>query len=161
MASLVFGETQEAYVGARKTTQRRQQEKEMWEDDVNELTVGIMIAVLASDDESGCPFWIAKIIKIHEENQTICSIDVHWYKAVEEDAITSRYYPKVIKVNKKKQKGGSERRINNLNLEDVEILVYGFTLKKSGHLQQQTISNFDGKSSRIVIESLGFVIRII
>lgn len=136
---LVHGETREAYVGARKTTQRRQQEKEMWEGNVNELIVGVMIAVLASDDESGCPFWIAKVIKIHEENQRIHSIDVHWYKAVGKDAISSRYYPEVIKVTKKKKKGSKERRIDNLNLEDVEILVYGFSLKKSGHLRQQTI----------------------
>ena len=94
-----------------------------------------MIAILTSKNESGCPFWIVKYIKIHEENQNICSIDVNWYKAIKEDAVTSKYYPKVIKVNKKKQKGGSEQRIDNLDLDGVEILVYGFTLKKSGHLR--------------------------
>lgn len=101
---LVYGETREAYIGAKKTSQRRQYEKEMWEGNVDELTVGTMIAVLAMDDESGCPFWIAKIIKIHEQNLSIDSIDVHSYKAIGEDAITRKYYPKMIKVSKKGKK---------------------------------------------------------
>ena len=67
LEQLVHLETQEAYIGARKTTQRWQQEKEMWVGNINELIVGVMISLLTPNVESGFTFWISKVIKIVKE----------------------------------------------------------------------------------------------
>ena len=56
LLSLIHGETREMYVGPRKSTKRQQQEREMWEGDVNEIKEGTMIAVLATNDENDHPF---------------------------------------------------------------------------------------------------------
>jgi hypothetical protein len=38
-----------------------------------------MIAVLATEDPHGYPFWIAKVINIEKENEDVIAIEVHWY----------------------------------------------------------------------------------
>jgi hypothetical protein len=39
-----------------------------------------MIAVLATKDPHGNPFWIGKVIKIEKENDDVIEIEVYWYE---------------------------------------------------------------------------------
>ena len=127
------------YVGPRKSTKSQQQEREMWQGDVNGINKGTMIAVLATNDENDHPFWLAKVTKVFKERDVLNGVEVHWYHTTAKDPLKGKYDPEMVKPSKKGKTLGSSRRVDTLNLVDVEILVYGFDLKKSGHLRKTTI----------------------
>ena len=111
----------------------------MWEGDINEIKEGTMIVVLATNDENDNPFWLAKVTKVIKEQDVLNGVEVHWYRTTAEDPLKGKYDPEMVKPSKKGKRSGSSRRVDTLNLEDVEILVYGFDLKKFGHLRKTTI----------------------
>ena len=94
-----------------------------------------MIAVLATEDPHGYPFWIAKVIKIDKENDDVIAIRVHWYATsilpfngvYKIDMVVQKH------VNRKRKRKGQNTicpRTDLLKLEDVDILVYDFNLTK-------------------------------
>jgi hypothetical protein len=102
-----------------------------------------MIAVLATKDPHGYPFWIRKVIKIEKENVDVVTIEVHWY-ATNTHSFNSVYKPEMVvdkNVNRKRKRKGqntTHRRTDLLKLDDVDILVYDFNLTKRGTLRSKT-----------------------
>jgi hypothetical protein len=54
-----------------------------------------MIAVLATEDPHGYPFWIGKVIKIEKENVDFFAIEVHWY-ATSTRPFNGMYKPEMV-----------------------------------------------------------------
>ena len=98
-----------------------------------------MIVVLATNDENDHPFWLAKVTKVFKEHDVLNGVEVHWYNTTAKDPLKGKYDPEMVKSSKKGKRLGSSCCVDTLNLVDVEILVYGFDLKKSGHLRKITI----------------------
>ena len=102
-----------------------------------------MIAVLATKVARGYPFWIEKVMKVNKENEEFISIEVHCY-ATNTHQFDGVYKPEMVveknvcKKRKRKGQNVSHRRIQILNLEDVDILVYDFQLTKKGTLHSKT-----------------------
>ena len=98
-----------------------------------------MIAVLTTEDAHGYPFYIAKFMKANKENEEVISIEVHWY-ATNTHPFDCVYKPEkvvekmVCKRIKRKGQNVNHRRIDILNVEDVDILVYDFQMTKKGTL---------------------------
>ena len=115
----------------------------------------MMVATLASGDEMGHPFWIAKItdsIKDEVGNQ-VTSIVVHWFHTSSPDAFTGIYSLEMLKDvrgTSKKRRRKNIPSTSTLTLDHVDILVYDFSLTKTGHLRQTTIKIIKEKIPNIV-----------
>jgi hypothetical protein len=102
-----------------------------------------MILILSSKDPRGYPFWIGKVIKIEKENDDVIEIEVHWY-ATSTHTFNGVYKPEMVvekHVNRKRKRKGqnpTHHRADLLKLDDVDILVYNFKLKKRGTLRSKT-----------------------
>ena len=115
-----------------------------WQGNVHELQVGMMVATLAGGDEMGHPFWIAKITDIikDEVGNQVTSIVVHWLHTSSPDAFTGKYSLEMVKDvggTSKKRRRKNIPSTSTLTLDHVDILVYDFSLTKTGHLRQTTI----------------------
>lgn len=103
-----------------------------------------MIVVLATKDPCGYPLWIAKVMKVNEENEEVISVEVHWY-ATDTHPFDGVYKPKMVskkqidRKRKRKAQNMNHRRIDLLKLEDVDIIVHDFHLTKKGTLRSKTI----------------------
>ena len=103
-----------------------------------------MIAVLATEDAHAYPIQIAKVMKVNKENEEVVSIEVHWY-ATDTHPFVGVYkaemvvQKKVCRKRKIKSQKINHRRIDILKLEEVDILVYDFQLKKKYTLRSKTI----------------------
>ena len=109
-----------------------------------------MIATLADGDELDHPFWIAKVIElIKDESQTtLLSLKVHWYHTTNVNAFVGKYTLEMMTTSTRtgaKRKKRIVRRISTLNLLDVDVILYDFTLTKSGHLRKSTIAMIEEK----------------
>ena len=117
---------------------------------MQEVQVGSLIATLADGDVLGHPFWIAKVIDLIKDDSqtTILSLKVHWYHTTSKNAFTGKYTLEMMSTTTRigaKKKKKIVRRISTLHLVDVDVILYRFTLTKSGHLRQSTIAMLEEK----------------
>ena len=58
-----------------------------------EINVGMLIATLAFDNDMGHQFWIGKVLDMvmHENQNQIKSIRVHWYNTKSKNAFIGKY----------------------------------------------------------------------
>jgi len=137
-------EEREMYIGSRRSCARREAMEELYKGSVQDIKEGCMIAVLATEDPRGYPFWIAKVMKVNTKNEEVISIEVHWY-ATDTHPFDGVYKPEMVvqkKVSKKRKRKGqniNRRRIDILKLDDVDILFYDFQLTMRGTLRSKTI----------------------
>ena len=82
--SLVHPQQRDIYVGPRMTKAA----KARWQGNLQELTEGMLIASPADENSHGNQFWVGKILEVlmHEIENTIKSIKVHWYKTRSQNA---------------------------------------------------------------------------
>jgi len=138
-------EEREIYIGSRRSRAQREAMEDLYRGSVQDLKEGCMIAVLADEDPLGYPFWIAKVIKVINENEEITAVDVHWY-ATSTHPFNGVYKPEMVvekRIGRKRKRKGANinrRHTDVLKLEDVDILVYDFNLTKRGTLRLQTIN---------------------
>eukprot|EP01018_Ginkgo_biloba_P036201 Gb_02275 [translate_table: standard] len=133
-------EAREMYIGARKSHARH---KDIYSGSVQDIKVGSMIVVLATNCEHGHLFWIAKVLNLIYKDDEINAIEVHWY-STKTNSLKGVYNPEMIIVEDRKKKRKrkctiARRRIDMLFLDSVDILVYDFTLTKRHQLRKTTI----------------------
>ena len=143
---LAHPEQRDIYVGPRMS----KESEARWHGNLQEIKAGSLIATLADGDALGHPFWIAKVIElIKDDCQTILrSLKVHWYHTTSSNAFTGKYTLEMISTNVgtgAKRRKKTTRRISTLHLEDVDVILYDFTLTKSGHLRKSTIVMLQAK----------------
>ena len=143
------------YVGPRKS----RIVEARWQGNLQELQVGMLVATLAGDDNLGHPFWIAKIIELvkDEEGNQTKSIVVHWYQTSSPDAFTGKYSLEMVKdvrCSSRKRRRKNIPSTTTLALDRVDILVYDFSLTKSGHLRQATIKIIKEKIPNMVSNNI-------
>ena len=138
--SLVHPQQRDIYVGPRMTKAAEAR----WQGNLQELAAGMLIATPADENSHGHQFWIGKILEVlmHEIEHTIKSIKVHWYNTRSENAFTGKYTLEMIECPT--TRGGRKRKRNirntsTLDISDVDIIVYDFTLTKAGRLRKSTI----------------------
>ena len=61
----------EMYIGLQRSCAQCEAMKELYKGSVQYIKEGSMIAVLATEDPHGYPFWIGKIIKIEKKNADV------------------------------------------------------------------------------------------
>ena len=115
-----------------------------WQGSLHELQVGMLVATLADNDELGHPFWIAKILEIMKDEQgnQVKSIVVHWYHTSAPDAFIGKSTLDMVKDfgdTSRKRRRKNRPSMSTLPLDNVDILVYDFSLTKTGHLRQTII----------------------
>ena len=119
------------YIGSIISSTRHEAMEDLYRGLVHDIKEGCMIAVLATKDACGYPFWIEKVMKVNTENEEAISIEVHWY-ATDTHPFDGVYKPEMVvekrvcKKRKRKGQNANHHRIDILNLEDVDILVYDF-----------------------------------
>jgi hypothetical protein len=138
--SLVHPQQRDIYVGPRMTKAAEAR----WQGNLQELTAGMLIATPADENSHGHQFWVGKILEVlmHEIENTIKSINVHWYNTRSANAFTGKYTLEMIECPTRR--GGRKRKRNirntsTLDISDVDIIVYDFTLTKAGRLRKSTI----------------------
>ena len=138
--NLVRPRQRDIYVGPRisRTAEAR------WQGNLHELQVGMLVATLAGDDELGHPFWIAKILDImkDESGNQVKSIVVHWYHTSSPNPFSGKYSLEMVKDvegTSRKRRRKNLPSTSVLTLDNVDILVYDFSLTKTSHLRQTTI----------------------
>ena len=96
----------------------------------------MLITTPADENSHGHQFWIGKILEVlmHEIEHTIKSMKVHWYNTRSENAFTGKYTLEMIECPT--TRGGRKRKRNirntsTLDISDVDIIVYDFTLTKA------------------------------
>ena len=114
------------------------------EGSLHEPQVGILLATLAGDDGLGHLFWIAKILELMKDEQgnQVKSIVVHWYHMSSLDAFAGKYSLEMVKDvrgTSRKKRRNNLSSTSTLTLDNVDILVYAFSLTKTSHLRQTTI----------------------
>ena len=101
-------------------------------------------------------------MKFNKENEEFISIEVHWY-AMDTHPFDGVYKTEMVvekKVCKKRKRKGqnvNHRRIDILNLEDVDILVYDIQLTKKGTLRSKTIEIIKRLLAQEIVASCEFV----
>ncbi|KAH7365155.1 hypothetical protein KP509_18G011500 [Ceratopteris richardii] len=140
LQSFIHPPERNIYVGPRMTKQAEAR----WQGNLIEINVGTLIAVLADGDEATRPFWIAKVLEITKDidQRRIEALVVHWYYTKSSNAFTGKYNLEMVCDTKRR---GSKRKKNirstsTLKMDDVDILVYDFSLTKTGHLRKATIN---------------------
>ena len=138
--SLLHPPQRDIYVGPRltKTAETR------WQGNLQELKVGMLIATPADDNELGHQFWIGKVLDVvmHENQSQIQSIKVHWYNTKSKNAFTGKYALEMMECPRSRGNRKRKRNIRStscLDIGDVDIIVYDFTLTKAGRLRKSTI----------------------
>ena len=138
--NLVHPQQRDIYVGPRMTKAAEAR----WQGNLQELAVGMLIATPADENSHGHQFWLGKILEVlmNEIEKTIKSIKVHWYNTRSENAFTGKYTLEMIECPT--TRGGRKRKRNirntsTLDISDVDIIVYDFTLTKAGRLRKSTI----------------------
>ena len=139
--TLVHPQQRDIYVGPRLTRGA----ESIWHGNLQDITVGMLIATPAEGNELGHPFWIGKVLEVimHEDQNKIKSLKVHWYSTRCKNAFAGKYTMEMLEISRtsgKRKRQKNVRSTSLLNLDDVDILVYGFSLTKSGHLRKSTIN---------------------
>ena len=113
--------------------------KSRWQGNLQELKVEMLIATSTNNDRLGHQFWISKVVNVvtlHESISLIKSIKVQWYNTRSKNEFTGKYT--LSRGNKRRK-----RNIWNtltLDINEVDIIVYDFTLTKVGCLRKPTIN---------------------
>ena len=102
---------------------------------VQDIKEGCMIAVLATKDARNYAFWIVKVMKVNKEMKNlyllkyigIQQIHTHFDGVYKPEMVVEK---KVCKMRKRKCRNVNHRRIDIVNLEDINILVYDSHLTK-------------------------------
>jgi hypothetical protein len=142
-------EEREMHIGSKISHAQHEAMEDLYKGLVHDIKEGSMIAVLATEDPHGYPFWIAKIINIDKENEDVVVIEVHWY-AIGTHPFNDVYkLEKVVEKNvsrKRKTKGQNTTccRTDLLKLADIDIHIYEFNLKKRGTLRSITTKIIKG-----------------
>jgi hypothetical protein len=141
LAKLIRPNQRDIYVGPKMSKEAEAR----WRGNLQEIEVGMLIATLAEDDELGHPFWIAKVLKVSrsEADNKLLSLRVHWYHTTSQNAFSGKYSLEMIGITSgkgAKRRKKNVRRITTLNLQEVDVIIYAFTLTKSGHLRKSTIN---------------------
>ena len=129
-----------------------------WQGNLHELQVGMLVATLAGGDELGHPFWFARILEMikDEQGNQVMSIVVHWYHTSSPDAFTGKYSLEMVKDvegTSRKQRRKNLPTTSSLALDNVDILVYDFSLTKTGHLRQTTIKIIKEKIPDVPVDA--------
>ena len=114
-----------------------------WQGNLQELAAGMLIATPANENSHGHQFWIGKILEVlmHEIEKA------HWYNTLSENAFTGKYTVEMIEFPMTRRGRKMKRNICNtstLDISDVDIIVYDFTLTKAGCLRKSTIDIIKG-----------------
>jgi hypothetical protein len=123
------------YIGSRRSCAQREAMEDLYRGSIQDIKEGSMIAVLATEDPHGYPFWIGKVIKIEKENDDVIAIKVHWYET-STHPFNGVYKPEMVvekHANRKRKRKGQNTTLHHtdlLKLDDVCILVYDFNLTK-------------------------------
>ena len=140
LRKIVYLQQRDTYVGPRMSREAEAR----WQGKLEEIKVGSLIVTLADNDALGHPFWIAKVIELIKDENTnrLLSIKVHWYHKTCHNAFVGKYtlemIPATTGLGAKKRKK-NVWHVSTLDLADVDIIVYDFTLTKSDHLRKSTI----------------------
>ena len=132
------------YIGSRRSHAQCEAMEDLYRGSIEDIKEGSMIVVLATEDPHGYPFWIGKIIKIEKENDDVVAIEVHWYATITHP-FNGVYKQEMVveKHNNKKSKRKGQNITCHctdlLKLEDFDIPVFEFNLKKRGTLCSRTI----------------------
>jgi hypothetical protein len=142
-------EEREMYIGSKRSRAQHEAMEYLYKGLVHDIKEGSMIAVLATEDPHGYPFWIAKIINIDKETGDVVAIEVHWYATGTHPFNGVYKLEKVVEKNvsrKRKTKGQNTTCCHTdlLKLEDVDIHVYEFNLKKRRTLHSITTEIIKG-----------------
>ena len=79
---------------------------------------------------------------MHENQNKIKSTKVHWYNTTSKNAFTSKYTLEMMECPTSRGNRKRKRNIRNrltLDMQEVDIIVYDFTLTKVGRLRNSTI----------------------
>ena len=136
----VHPQQRDIYVGPRLTRGA----ESTWQGNLQDITIGMLIATPAEGNELGHPFWIGKVIEVlmHEDQNKIKSLKVHWYSTRCKNAFTGKYTLEMMEISSaigKRKRKKNVQSTSLLNLDEVDILVYDFALTKTGHLRKSTV----------------------
>ena len=120
---------------------------------MQELKVSMLIATPADDNELGHQFWIGKVLDVvmHENQSQIQSIKVHWYNTKSKNAFTGKYALEMMECPRSRGNRKRKRNIHStscLDIGDVDIIVYDFTLTKAGYHQGEITYSTRGLKSK-------------
>ena len=133
--TLIHPQQRDIYVGPRLTRGA----ESIWEGNLKDINVGMLIATPAEGNDLGHPFWIGKVLEVimHDDQNKLNSLKVHWYSTRCKNAFTGKYTLEMMEVSSATGKRKRKKNVQStslLHLDDVDVLVYDFTLTKSGHL---------------------------
>ena len=106
---------------------------------ITEITNGMLIACPAEEDEKGRPFWIARVVDTIKEEGLLTKLKIHWLVTRAVNAYEGKYDLEM----RTEGKGRKAKKVyskDELDLKEVRILCYGFTLKTDNRLRQTTIN---------------------
>ena len=138
---LFHPQQRDIYVGSTMTKAA----KARWQGNLQEVKVGMLIATPADDNGLGHQFWIGKVLDVgmHENEYQNKSIKVHWYNTRSKNAFTGKNTLEIMECPTSRGNRKMERNIRNLlylDISEVDIIVYNFTLTKIGRLTKSTIN---------------------
>ena len=161
---MVHPQQRDIYVGPRMTKVAEAR----WQGNLQEFAARMFIATPPDENSHDHQFWIGKILEVlmHEIENTIKSIKVHWYNTRSENAFTGKYKLEMIECPM--IRGGRKRKRNirntsTLDISDVDIIMYDFTLTKVGRLRKSAVDiikeklpSLQGGSSRRQTRSVAY-----
>ena len=138
--NLLHPQQRDIYVGPRMTKAAEAR----WQGNTQEIKVGMLIATPADDNDLGHQFWIGKVLDVvmHEYHNQLKSIKVHWYNTKCKNAFTGKYTLEMMECPTSRGSRKRKRNMRNtttLDMQEVDIIVYDFTLTKAGRLRKSTI----------------------
>ena len=138
--NLLHPPQRDIYVGPRMTKAAEAR----WQGNTQEIKVGMLIATPADENDLGHQFWIGKVLDVvmHENQNKIKSTKVHWYNTTSKNAFTGKYTLEMMEGPMSRGNRKRKRNIRNtstLDMQEVDIIVYDFTLTKAGRLRKSTI----------------------
>ena len=103
----------------------------------------MLVTTLADENDLEHRFWIGKVLDVvmHENQNKIKSTKVHWYNTTSKNAFTGKY---ILEMTECPTSRGNKRRKRNirntstLDMQEVDIIVYDFTLTKVRRLRKST-----------------------
>ena len=113
----------------------------------------MLVTTLVDNDELGHPR-ILEIVKNEQGNQ-VMSIVVHWYHTSSPYAFTGKYSLEMVKDGRSMSRKRRRKNIpsmSTLTLDNVDILLYEFSLTKTDHLRLTTIRILKEKIPKVSLE---------
>ena len=137
---LLHPQQRDIYVGPRMTKAAEAR----WQGNTQEIKVGMLIATPADENDLGHQFWIGKVLEVlmHENQNKIKTTKVHWYNTTSKNAFKGKYTLEMMECPRSRGNRKRKRNVRNtstLDMQEVDIIVYDFTLTKAGRLRKSTI----------------------